>query len=333
SVNGFSALGGFTRNPYGRFDVGGSSSGSAAAVAAGLAPLAVGSETCGSITSPASANSVVGLKPTLGAVSRAGMIPITDELDTAGPIARNVTDAALLMSVIAGPDPDDAHTAASASRLPGNWLAGLDEGFLRGKRVGRVLDLTAYRDGDDLAVAEAASSLRAAGAEVVDIELKYPGIDFLPLLDYGLREGVGAYLRALPSEGGVRSLAEVIAFNAAEPSARAPFGQDILERAQACPLSEHEYRALATKCHETAAAAIDGALREHGLDFLLSLNNYSAGVYAIAGYPAITLPGSYRANGEPVGATLVGTAFSDADLLAAGFAFAARHPRRHEPQA
>jgi amidase len=329
SVNGFSALGGFTHNPYGPFDVGGSSSGSAASVAAGIVPLAVGSETCGSITSPASANSVLGLKPSLGFVSRAGMIPITDELDTAGPMARSVADAAVLMSVLAGPDEQDPATAG-APRVT-DWMARLTPHALRGKRVGRLLDFTGARDGDEEAAAHAVSTLRAAGAEVVDIELAFQGKSFLPLLDYGLREGVNAYLAVQAPEASVRTLEDVIAFNKQDPEGCAPFGQDILERSQACPLVESEYRALALELRANAAEAIDGALRAHRLDFLFALNNYSAGVYAVAGYPALTIPGLYRANGEPVGATLLGTRYSDPDLLAAGFAFEQHHPKRQEP--
>lgn len=320
STNGYSALGGFTRNPRGRFDVGGSSSGSAAAVAAGLAPLAVGTETCGSITSPSSQNGVVGLKPTLGLVSRDGIVPISDELDTAGPIARTVEDAILLMAVMAGEDPRDPATARASSVAANGWSGLLDEDALRGKRVGRITDIPYGRPGDDEQFHEAARLLRAAGAQVEDVAVRPPGDDLAPLMDYGIRAGVDAYLNAQPEGTAVRSLREVVAFNAEAPDVRAPAGQDLLERALASPLTETEYRRKAGELRAAAAGAIEAALRERGLHLLLSLNNHAAGLYAPAGFPALTVPGLRRPTGEPVGITLIAAGARDPELLAAGYA-------------
>lgn len=337
STSGWSTIGGQAVNPYGTGrNPSGSSSGSAVAVAAGLAPLAVGTETDGSIISPAHACGIVGIKPTLGLVSRTGIVPISAEQDTAGPMTRSVADAAALLGVLAGTDPADPATAL-ADGQPASYAEFLDPAALAGARIG------IWREGSAQATAATAavlddvvSLLRAHGAAVVDpVDLvgadKINEPEFVALR-HEFKDDLNAYLGALGGEH-PRSLGELIEFNVRHADvALAPFGQEIFEQAQGTSgRADRLWKSAREQAQTLARSGIDGALAEHRLDAILALSgnpawltdyvlgdHYSLGTSspaAVAGYPAITVPAGW-VSGLPVGVTLIGPPWSEPRLIA-----------------
>lgn len=319
SSNGFSVLGNQTHHPLGDFDVSGSSSGSAAAVAGGLAPLAIGSETSGSLVSPASQNGIVTLKPSLGYVSRDRIIPISAALDTAGPMTRTIADAALLMSVIASNDPNDAMTMS----VPPFEIAPVRKS-LDGVRFGLVRMAAYERGGEDAIVASVVARLETAGAEVVVLEPPIESaekLNYMNLLFYGMQHDLSAYLEATSAP--VKSVAEIVAFNAEDLANRAPYGQDLLEKSAEFEMSSAEYEQLRQTQQQIATNIIHTLMRDNEVDVLLTLANHFTRVYAPAGFPAVTVNAGYRPNGEPLGLTFVGDKFTDADLFAIAAVFEA----------
>ena len=351
SISGWSAIGGLTRNPYALDrSACGSSSGSAAAVAAGLATAAVGTETDGSITCPASMNGVVGLKPTVGLVSRSRIVPIGASQDTAGPIARSVADAAVLLTVMAGSDPSDPATAeADAHRT--DYAAVLDAKALIGARIG-VLRTNAGRSRGADAVFEAAlARLKAAGAVLVEVQ----GPDMRPIneaedliLHVEFKAGIDAYLATTPDSVKTRTLAELIAFNAGEPRETLLFAQETFIEAQGSPgLDDPAYIAARDTAKRLAGPeGIDRLVRENNLAALVAITNGPASVIdpvngsvwlgsasslpAVAGYPHLTVPMGDVA-GLPVGLSFIGSAWSEARLLSLGHAFEQLGPPRLRP--
>lgn len=348
SSSGWSARGGQCRNPY-VLDRNpcGSSSGSGAAVAANLAAAAIGTETNGSIVCPASANGVVGLKPTVGLVSRSRIIPISHTQDTAGPMTRTVRDAALLLSALTGVDPDDAATAASEGHVAADYAATLDAASLKGARLGVARQYFGSGTEVDALMERALEVLRAAGATLVDVQL--PGMAEAEQLSYQvmlyeLKADLAAYLATLGDRAPVRSLADVIAFNRANADREMPhFGQDVFEQAEAKgPLTEPTYRTALATSGRLSRAAIDGALRRERLDALVApaggpawvtdhvngdhFTGGSSSPAAIAGYPNLSVPAGL-VRGLPVGLSFFGAAWSEARLLSLGYAFeqATRH--------
>ncbi len=343
SSSGWSTLGGQTVNPHGSGrNPSGSSSGSAAAVAAGLAPAAIGTETNGSIVSPASACGVVGLKPTVGLVSRAGIVPISGAQDTAGPMTSCVADAAALLGALAGQDPADPATARSAGQ-PADYTAFLDAGALAGARLGIWRDGSTPAGPATAAVLDAAvERLRASGAEITD-PVRLPGADQiweheLAALLHEFKHGLNGYLARLPGEHPM-SLAELIEFNARHAdTVLAHFGQDLFERAEATSgdPGDPAYLAARAEAGRLAHAALDGALDGGRLDAVVSLTGGPArltdhllgdlsefstsGPAAVCGYPSLSVPAGH-VNGLPVGMLLSGRAWSEPRLLALGFAF------------
>jgi amidase len=361
STSGWSALGGLTRNPYALDrSTSGSSSGTAAAVAASLAPLGVGTETDGSITSPAAVCGLVGLKPTVGRISRDGVIPISHTQDTAGPMTRTVADCALLYAALAGPDGADPITqgapagepAASVAIDPRRPLAGLRLGVPRAYFSG-VPDV-------DAVAAAALATLARLGAEVVDpVDLPQPDYSEaeLSVLLHELKPGLAQWLATFAPHAPVKTLADIIAFNRREAARElAWFGQDLFEQAQALGgLDSPAYRAALARCAKGAREeGLDRVLRTHRLDALVAPtdglawlidpvkgDHFSGGFTtpaAVAGYPHLTVPAGL-ARGLPVGLSFVGPAWSEALLLRLGAAFeqasAARkppaYPRRTVP--
>jgi amidase len=355
--SGYSSLGGFGFNPYdprplpggdGRpvLTPGGSSSGSAIAVSANLAALGVGTETAGSILSPASSNGIVGIKPTLGLVSRAGIIPISVDQDTAGPLARTVRDAAVLLGVLAGFD--EADPATSACLQPGTCLSDyaqfLDSSALAGARIAAP----PFPNGRGGVMEAATSVLEARGASVVQIaplpqqrgtctSVPAPG-NCSTVLIYGFKRDLNAYLAATPAAP-VGSLAELIAFNAATDGALA-YGQQLASAADALDVSPGSGDTLRYQNDRATAlggarSALDAVYRgpdgvagtDDDIDALLFSENSGAGAPAIAGYPSITVPGGFLppSNGTenefPSGVTFSGPAFSEPRLIALAFAF------------
>jgi amidase len=343
STSGWSTLGGQAANPHALDrNPSGSSSGSGVAVAAGLAPLAVGTETDGSIVCPASACGVVGIKPTVGLVSRHGIVPISSAQDTAGPMARTVAEAAALLGVLAGADPADPPTAAAAGR-PADYTAFLDAGALAGARLGVWRD-GCHEAGDTImAVLDSALDvLRDLGATVLD-PVELPGAagiadpEWVSLLHEFKRE-INGYLRALPGHP-PRSLAELIDFNIHNaPSVLAHFGQEIFVQAEATSGDPADPAALAARAEAGSRAreALDGPLIAHRLDAIVTLTAnpaaltdyvlgdngvfHTSGPSAVAGYPAISVPAG-QVRGLPVGLSFLGPAWSEPALIALAYAF------------
>jgi amidase len=343
SSSGWSTLGGQAVNPHGTGrNPSGSSSGSGVAVAAGLAPVAIGSETDGSIVSPASTCGVVGLKPTLGLVSRSGIVPISAAQDTAGPMTSSVADAAALLGTLAGPDPADPVTAAAAGQ-PADYTAFLDAGALAGARLGIWRDGSQAATPGTAAVLDAAvARLRACGAEVID-PVPLAGAEQLEQPEWAallveFKHDLNAYLAALPGDHPA-TLAELIDFNRRHADrVLAHFGQEFFEQAEATSgdLSDPGYTAARGEAGRLARAALDGVLTGHRLDAVVSLTGSPACLTdhvlgdrssfstsspaAVSGYPSITVPAGFVAD-LPVGLLLTGPAWSEPRLLALAFAF------------
>ena len=352
SSSGWSARGGQCRNPY-VLDRNpcGSSSGSGVAVSANLVAVAIGTETDGSIVCPASANGIVGIKPTVGLVSRAGVIPISHTQDTAGSMARTVRDAAIVLGAIAGADPRDPATAGSETRGLTDYTPFLGADGLRGMRIGVVRRLLGFHDAVDQIVEAAIETMGAAGAVVIDpVDLPArrggaPGVSpslgaaETQVLLYEFKATVNAYLARRGPEAEVRTLADLIAFNERHAADEMPFfGQERLLSAEAKgPLSEPAYlAALAATRRLSRAEGIDGTMDEHQLDALIGPSGGPAWVTdlvngdhfggsssqypAVAGYPHITVPAG-DVHGLPVGLSFFGRAWSEPTLLRIAYAF------------
>lgn len=350
STSGWSGRGGITRNPYCLDrNPSGSSSGSAAAIASNFATVAVGTETDGSIVSPASINGLVGLKPTVGLVSRHGIIPISHTQDTAGPMTRTVADAAVLLSAMAGPDDQDPATTRAT---PLDFTEFLDASRLEGARLGVVRrPLYANRPAMAQLLDQALAALAAQGAVLVDpVTIPHTqqlgGPEFDVLL-YELKAGLQAWLAEFAPDHGVANIDDVIAWNEAHAKQELRwFGQDLLEQsARRGPLSSKAYvKALATCGRYSRHEGIDAVLAEHRLDALVTLTSGPAWVTdlingdhesgsfarpaAVAGYPHITVPAG-MVHGLPIGMSFVGPAWSEPLLIALGYSFEqATHARR-----
>lgn len=333
SANGFSVLGGQTHNPYGKYDVGGSSSGSPVALVAKLAVVAVGTETSGSVIHPAGQNSVYGLKPSIGAVSRDRIIPITSQMDTAGPMARNPTDLAILFSVMVGEDQNDAMTERAAKLAGIDYQQYLDPNRVKGRRIGLVANGKYNPRREDLAILRHAADLfKKAGAEVTEIRFRGSGVDYTDILLYGIHHDVDDFLKAIMAAGPAASMEDVVAFNQKDLKNRAPYGQNYLEESLKEKMTADEYPLIAQANREKAASAIHVALAKNHVDYLMSYSSWLSGTYAVAGFPAITLPGMFRGDSEPVGVTLVGDDLQDWDLISAACAWEqVAKPLRVEP--
>jgi amidase len=346
--SGWTGRGGQTRNPY-ALDRNpcGSSSGSAVAVAAGLVPVAVGTETDGSIICPASMTGIVGIKPTLGLISRDGIIPITHNQDTAGPMARTVADAAILLTAMAGSDPHDPATA-DADRHATDYTRFLDPNGLRGKRIGVVRQLAGNEPNADRVLDEAIAAMKAQGAIIVDPvtlpHLADLGDPEMTVMLYDFKHDLNAYLATRPQLQ-VKTLADLIAFNEREADREMPwFGQDLFEQAQAKgPLTDKAYTdALAKAKQLSGPEGIDAALTANHLDALLApswgpayMTDLVLGDHvvsgnptiggasqpaAVAGYPSITVPAGW-AHGLPVGIVFFGTKWSEPTLISIAYGF------------
>lgn len=330
--NGYSSLGGQTLNPYdpGNLDVGGSSSGSGAAVAANLTTVAIGTETSGSILSPANRNSIVGIKPTVGLVSRDGIVPIAASQDTAGPLARTVEDAAILLGSITGVDPSDPATAASEGQFYSDYTQFLDPNGLKGARIGVARDpfFSSLSPGDAELVETALEEMERLGAEIIDPaniptaqELEETGSD---VLLYEFKVGLNNYLDSLGPDAPVDSLAEIIAFNKANPEEALKYGQEILLRSQKTSgdLTDPEYlNARATDLRLAKTEGIDVLIDEYDLDAILLPSNIGASVGAKAGYPSVIVPAGYTEDGGPFGITFLGEAFSEPTLIKLAYSY------------
>lgn len=353
SMSGWSAVGGLVANPYDLTRTAcGSSSGSGAAIAANFAPVAIGTETDGSVTCPSAMNGLAGLKPTVGLVSRTHVVPISHTQDTPGPMGRSVTDIAALLTVMVGSDPADKATAEADSRKI-NYGAALSSASLNGVRVGVLRDRLGGEP-KTVAVFEAAlRTLTDAGAILVDIrDSSVAGLDDaeFAVLKFELKADLNAYLATTPPAVKTRTLADVIAFNRTNETTEMPFfRQEIFEMADALPgLDDPAYIAAVAKSQAISQTRLDGLLRDHDVKFLVA-PTYAAAwksdpiygdVYngpsatqlpAAAGYPHLTVPMGF-VQGLPVGLSFIGGKWSDADLLKAGYAFEQSAKARKAPR-
>ena len=341
SISGWSAVGGQTRNPYALDrDPCGSSSGSGAAVAAGLVRMAIGTETDGSVTCPAALNGIVGLKPTVGLVSRTHVVPVSGSQDTPGPMAATVRETAELLSVIAGGDPADPATR-EADQHRTDYAAALDAGSLRGKRIGVMRFAAGF--GTDAPFETALAILREQGATLVEIKKfddKPIGKNETNVLLTEFKVALGDYLTGSPALLPVRSLADVIAFNNAHATQElALFGQDTFIKAQTTKgLADPAYKkARETSFRAAGPNGIDRLLREHQLDALVgptmppawkidavngdqSSGGGAGSLAAVAGYPHLTVPMGF-VKGLPVGLSFIGPKWSEARMLSLGYAY------------
>ena len=355
STSGWSGRGRQTHNPY-VLDRNpcGSSSGSGAAAAASLCAVAVGTETDGSVVCPSSACSLVGIKPTLGLVSRAGIIPIAHSQDTAGPMARTVADAATLLSALAGSDPRDPATLASRGHAQADYTQFLDTRGLSGARIGVARKHFGFSDAVDVLMNEAIAELKRQGATIVDpadiaTTGKFDDAE-LEVLLYEFKADLNKYLASLGPQAPVRTLADIIAFNDKHRAEEMPyFGQELMIRAQAKgPLTSKDYLLARAKCVRMARAeGIDATLAKFRLDALIAptggptwptdlLNgDHFTGGYstasAVAGYPHITVPAGY-VHGLPVGLSFFAGAWSEPKLIKYAYAFEQATRLRQPPK-
>lgn len=355
SSSGWSGRGGQTRNPY-ALDRNpcGSSSGSGVAIAANLGAAAIGTETDGSIVCPSSANSLVGIKPTVGLVSRAGIIPIAHSQDTAGPMTRTVADAVLILGALTGQDPRDPLTRESRANSATDYTRFLDRDGLRGVRLGVARKHFGFSERVDKLMEDHIATMKKLGAVIVDpadipTSGKFDDSEFEVLL-YEFKADLNAYLAGLGPQAPVKSLKDVMDFNERHRDREMPyFGQDIMEKAQAKgPLTTRAYVQALRKNHLlTRTQGIDFIMKKHRLDALIAptggppwptdwLNgDHFTGGYssasAVAGYPHITVPAGY-VFGMPVGLSFFGGKYTEGELIRMAYAFEQATKARRPPK-
>jgi amidase len=356
SSSGWSGRGGQARNPY-VLDRNpcGSSSGSGAATSANFAAISVGTETDGSVVCPSSANGLVGIKPTLGLISRAGIIPIAHSQDTAGPMARTVTDAAILLTALAGVDSRDSATAASKGHASPDYTKFLNADGLKGARIGVMREkFFGFNDSVDALMATAIDDIKRLGAVVVDpTEIptngKYDDTE-LEVLLYEFKADLNKYLASLGPKAPVKTMADIIAFNEKNKDREMPyFAQELMVRSQAKgPLTEKKYLDALAKNHRMSRTeGIDAVMIKHKLDAIITVtggpawvtdvingDHYTGGystASAVAGYPHITVPVGF-AFGLPCGMSILGRAWSEPKLISIAYAFEQATKHRRAPK-
>ncbi|WP_027395524.1 amidase family protein [Aquimarina latercula] len=323
---GYSAIGGQTLNPYGRmvFESGGSSSGSGAVVAANFCVAAIGTETSGSILSPSSQNSVVGLKPTIGVFSRSGIVPISSTLDTPGPMTKSVIDNAILYNAFLGKDTSDSASVqvktVSLSEITNTNLVGKKFGVLK-----------AYLK--DSLYAGAVKNIKNSGAEIFELEPKntdLPG--FLTILNIDMKHDLPQYIANYASDSiAIKTIEDIITFNQQDSLIRMPYGQALLEGIMSDSTTTKELKTIKENLKSVSRNYFDTHLDKHNLDAILSINNYHAGYAAVAKYPAVTVPMGYTDKGEPKSLTFIAKSFSENKLLALAFAYERISKERRAP--
>jgi amidase len=355
STSGWSGRGGQTRNPY-VLDRNpcGSSSGTGAAIAANLATIGIGTETDGSVVCPSNANGLVGIKPTLGLISRSGIIPIAHSQDTAGPMCRTVTDAAILLGALVGIDSRDDATRASAGKSLSDYTKSLDPAGLKGARIGVHRKAFGFNDATDKLLNDCIEVIKRSGATVIDpanipTQGKFDDSE-LEVLLYEFKTDLNAYLASLGPNAPMKSLKEIIDFNDQHHDREMPyFGQDLFVKAQAKgPLTDKAYRDALAKNHRMSRLqGIDFIMNKSKLDALLAPTggpawttdwvngDHFTGGYstasAVAGYPHITIPAGF-VFGLPVGISFFGRAWSEATLIKFAYAFEQATKARRPPQ-
>ncbi len=328
---GYSAVGGQTLNPYGRriFETGGSSSGSGTSVAANYAVAAVGTETSGSILSPSSQNSVVGLKPTIGLLSRTGIVPISSTLDTPGPMTKNVRDNAIILDALFGFDAADA-AAINTKWGASYYLNATSDATIKGKRFGVFKNLV---EGDSI-YKTTVEKMKALGAEI--IEFTPPQVDmsgFLSILNIDMKNDLPQYIKThvTNKEVSITSIADAVNFNAADSLVRIPYGQALFEGILVDSTTAEGLEEIKGRLQKNGRTYFDTAMDAHQLDAILSINNYHAGFAAVAKYPALTVPMGYKTSGEPISLTFIGKQLSEWSLLNLASAYEKELPVREAP--
>ena len=311
---GYSAIGGQSLNPYGRakFETGGSSASSGTAVAANYAVVAVGTETAGSITSPSSQNSVVGLKPTIGLLSRTGIVPISGTLDTPGPMSKSVTDSWIFLNAMLGKDNKDP----KSFEMPDKDFGDMEDGF-KGKKIGVLIYLL-----QDSIYNSNVNKIKEAGATIVEVNPPRVGLPgFLTLLNIDMKYDLPHYLKSDADKNvTVTSVKDVIDFNVKDSILRAPYGQQLFEGIVKDTTSKKQLESIKVTLKENGRSYFN-ALKEENLDAILSINNYHSAYSAVAEYPNLTVPMGYKETGEPVSLTFVGLPKTEGKLLILGYAF------------
>ncbi|WP_026564465.1 amidase family protein [Bacillus sp. UNC41MFS5] len=327
--SGYSSRGGQVLNPYGpeKFDVGGSSSGSGAAVAANFATVAVGTETSGSILNPACQNSLVGIKPTVGLISRRGIIPIAHSQDTAGPMARTVEDATILLTALCGSDDKDPITKTNPFEQMDFSEHLLKQG-LDGKRIGLALKgfFELLSEEKQKVILAAFDKLKTSGAIVIDsIEIPSAKASWkYDVLTYEFKPDLNAYLNSLHPSIPIRNLTDLIEFNMNNEEKLLKYGQSVLIKSDETSgsLTEAAYvEAFEFDLYHSKKQGIDFALERYKLDVIVFPSEEGSHISAKAGYPSIAVPAGYTAEGEPVGITFAGTAYSEPFLIEVAYAF------------
>jgi amidase len=340
--SGYSGIGGQVLDPYGpesfpAGSVGGSSSGSGASIAANFAMVAIGTETSGSILSPASANSIVGIKPTVGLISRTGIIPLALSQDTAGPMARTVTDAAITLGVLTGVDATDPITITSEGKALKDYTKHLKLDGLKGSRIG--IDYSYFFETEEEVlevkqiIEEAIEIMKAQGAIVEEVKVSKHELTS-DVLFYEFKHHLNDYLKSTPDTVKVKTLEDVIAFNEEDPEVRMKFGQDILIDSQnkSESLDHPDYKKQREDDSKySSELGIDKIMNENHLDALLFANNFGAELPAKAGYPSITVPAGYTSSGMPVGVTFSGRAYCEPRLIELAYSYEQHSKKRIPP--
>ncbi len=318
---GYSAFGGQTLNPYGRkiFETGGSSAGSGTSMAANYAVAAVGTETSGSILSPSSQNSVVGLKPTIGLLSRTGIVPISSTLDTPGPMTRNVTDNAIVLDALMGKDSEDISSVHKD--FGKNWLQNSSSSEIKGKRFGAFSNLLERDSIYKLTL----DKMQAAGAEIVVIEPPATPLDgFISILNLDMKVDLPAYISKHvenKKEITVKGVADIMEYNLQDSLVRIPYGQGRFNNVVSDTTSMEQLSIIKSSLEAQTRNFFNEAIDSNQLDAILSINNYHAAYAAVAKYPALTIPMGYKSDGEPISLTFIGKQFEEAKLLQLGAAY------------
>ena len=329
--SGYSAIGGQTLNPYGRriIDTGGSSSGSGVTVAANFCVGAVGSETSGSILSPSSQNSVVGLKPTIGLLSRSGIVPISSTLDTPGPMTKNVIDNAILLDAMFGEDKADSKSIKpdwdSGYYWSKDWLQ-LD---LKGKRFGAPKRLLS-----DTLFIEAVDVLKSKGAELIYIEEEQLGLqNFLRLLNLDMKKDLPLYMGHYGNKDiALRTVSDMVQFNLVDSLDKMPYGQRLFKGIVDDKGDAEFLERIKDTLSTNGKQFFDTPMKAHNLDGFLSINNYHAGFAAVAEYPALTVPMGYTKEGEPKGLTFIAKPLQEKELLEWAYVYEQASKKRMPPK-
>ncbi|SEL82549.1 amidase [Aquimarina amphilecti] len=324
---GYSAIGGQTLNPYGRmvFESGGSSSGSGVVVAANFCVAAVGTETSGSILSPSSQNSVVGLKPTIGVLSRSGIVPISSTLDTPGPMTKSVIDNAILLDAMTGKDLNDLASVSSEK----DFMELMKNSTVKGKRFGVIKTFL-----NDSLYLQAIDKIKIAGGEIIEVDPKQPPLPrFLSILNVDMKNDLTEYVDLYASNNiNIKTIEDVMAFNLEDTLTRIPYGQGIFEGILKDTTSSKGVKKIKEDLKVAAREYFDSQIDTYNLDVILSINNYHAGYAAVAKYPALTVPMGYTNKGEPKGLTFIAKPMLEDNLLQLGYGYELISKERNIPE-